>query len=165
MAVFGAKQLEGEGDEVDPTVATWLTRIAILLELTGFLLAPWQFLDEQAFERLDDRANHYLRGVAYRTRAILVIAVIVALILIGFAFLLQSKTEVREGSLTFSILFVASSPLLGVMVASGLKGPLDRALFASLKRLAERKELRLRLLGLGAILLVMGALFQLVATF
>jgi hypothetical protein len=150
---------------VDPTVATWLTRLAILLELAGFLLAPWQFLDEQAFERLDDRANHYLRGVAYRTRAVLVIAVFLALILVGFAFLLRSRTGVKEGSLTFSMLFVASSPLLGVMFASALKGPLDRVLFASLRRLAERKELRLRLLGVGAILLVMGALFEFIATF
>jgi len=150
---------------VDPTVATWLTRVAILLELAGFLLAPWQFLDEQAFERLDDRANHYLRGVAYRTRVVLVIAVILVLILVGFAFLLHPKTEEREGSMTFSILIVVSSPLMGVMFASGLKGPLDRALFSSLKRLAERKDLRLRLLGMGAILLVMGAFFQFVATF
>jgi flagellar biosynthesis protein FliQ len=150
---------------MDPTAADWLTRVAIILELTGFLLAPWEFLDKQAFEHLDDRAKHYLRSVAYRTRVILIMAILLVLILIGLAFVLRSRTQVREESLTFVIVYVVSSPLVGVGLATSLKEPLDKALFSSLTKLAESKKLRLRLLGIGATLLVIGAILQFAGTF
>jgi hypothetical protein len=151
-----------------PTVAVWINRLGITLELVAFLLAPWQFLDEGAFERLDDATKRYLGGVAMHARVVLIIAIVVTLLLLGLVFALQPiwlGHDWTQGRTIWLFTYVAATPLLALAIARSLKAPLERMLLRSLTRMAEDKPMRLRLLASGAVLLIISTILQLVVTF